>query len=147
MEKDEILKDLAKTKVEKQTSDLKVFTVVRKLLGYIVQVTEKSPKKFKSTFVDKMRNLVISSNGNLVRANLCRLDDEKRRIQRKEYQIKAFEDLKELESLSFLSLECKCIIKKQYIQISVQIEEALRYLSAWIKSDAKRIKDKHDKNF
>ena len=138
MTKEEILKNLAKTKVEKQTSELKVFTVVRKLLAYIVAATEKSPKKFMGSFVNRLRNLILSANGNLIRANLCRTDDEKRMIERKIYQIKAFEDLKELESLSFLSLECKCILPKQYEQISKQLNEALALLAAWMRSDAAR---------
>lgn len=139
MEKTEVLKKLARTKTENQTSELKVFTVTRKLLGYVVQVTEKSPKKFKQTFVDKMRNLVISANGSLIRANLCRLDDEKRSVQRKEYQISAYEDFKELESLAFLSVECHCILPKQYEQISKQIDDALRLLAAWMQNDRKRL--------
>ena len=83
MGNDKILLNLAKSKVEKQTSELKVFTASRKLLAYVVQATEKSPKKFKATFVDRLRNLVLSSNGNLIRANLCRLDEISRRIDRK----------------------------------------------------------------
>lgn len=138
MDKKEVLKSLAKSKTERQTSELKVFTVMRKLIGYIVQATEKSPKKFKASFVDKLRNLAISANGNLVRANLCRMDDDKRREDRKTYQIKAYEDLKELESLSFLSMECKCILMKQYTQISKQLDEVLKYLTSWIKSDKQR---------
>jgi len=138
MTKEEILKNLAKTKTEKQTSELKVFTVVRKLLAYTVAATEKSPKKFRMSFVDRLRNLILSANGNLIRANLCRIDDDKRAVERKNYQIKAFEDLKELESLSFLSLECKCILPKQYEQISKFLNEALALLAAWIRSDAAR---------
>ena len=141
MTKEEVLKNLAKTKTEKQTSELKVFTVVRKLLGYTVQATEKSPKKYKATFVDKLRNLIISANGNLIRANLCRTDDEKRRLERKNYQIQAYGDLKELESLSFLSLECKCILPKQYEQISILLSEALILLAGWMRSDANRVKE------
>ena len=142
MTKDEILKKLAETKTERQTSELKVFTIVRKLIAYVVQATEKSPKKFKASFVDRLRNLVISANGNLVRANLCRTDNEKRLEERKNYQIKAYEDLKEFESLSFLSLECKCILPKQYAQISKQLCDALSLLTAWMKSDAVRISQK-----
>lgn len=139
MEKEEILKKLAKSKTENQTSELKVFTVTRKLLAYVVEVTEKSPKKFKQTFVDRMRNLILSANGNLVRANLCRLDDAKRREDRKTFQIKAFEDFKELESVGFLSVECKCILPRQYEQISKMLSDALRLLSAWIQNDKKRV--------
>ncbi len=139
MGNDKILLNLAKSKVEKQTSELKVFTASRKLLAYVVQATEKSPKKFKATFVDRLRNLVLSSNGNLIRANLCRLDEISRRIDRKNYQIKAYEDLKELENLSFLSVECKCILPKQFEQISKLISEVLTLLSAWMKNDKLRI--------
>jgi len=138
MAEEEVLKSLAETKTQKQTSELKVFTVVRKLLAYTVAATEKSPKKFRASFVDRLRNLILSANGNMIRANLCRTDDEKRRLERKNYQIKAFEDLKELESLSFLSLECKCILPKQYVQISKQLNEALALLTAWMRSDAAR---------
>ncbi len=138
MEKIEILKELMTTKIQRQTSELKVFTVLRKLVNYVFEATEKSPKKFKATFVDKLRNLCLSANGNLVRANLCRLDDASRQLDRKNYQIKAYEDLKELESVSLLSLENKCILPRQYAQISKQITEALKYLTAWIKSDNER---------
>lgn len=115
--------------------------MVRKLLAYVVQATEKSPKKFKASFVDKLRQLIISANGNLVRANLCRLEDEERRKVRKSYQIKTFEDLKELESLSLLATECKCILPKQYAVISSRLSDALKYLSSWIKSDKQRLMD------
>ncbi len=140
MEEVEELKKIAKSKTEKQTSELKVFTVVRKLLSYVVEATEKSPKKFRGSFIDRLRNLTISANGQLVRANLCRLDEETMRRDRINHQVAAFEDLKELESLSFLSMECKCILPRQYEQISKQIAEALKLLSAWIKSDKSRLK-------
>ncbi len=88
--------------------------------------------------IEILKKLSNSANGNLIRANLCRLDDVKRREERKTYQIKAYEDFKELESLSFLSLECKCILPKQYEQISKMIDDALRLLTAWINNDKKR---------
>ena len=85
-----------------------------------------------------MRNLTIDANGCLVRANLCKLNDPVRFEQRRKYQIAAFEDSKELESLAFLAVECKCIIPRQYKQISLQICEGIKFLTAWMKSDEKR---------
>ncbi len=131
---EERLKNAAKSKVEKQTSELKVFTCMRKLIMYIFNATEKSPKKFKATFVDRMRNLSLSANGYMVRANVCRTGDDKQKLERKLYQRKAYEDLKELENLAFISLECNCILPRQYEQICIRLNETLKYLIGWGKN-------------
>ena len=47
--------------MEKKLSELLVITRARDLCSYIMQVTQKSPKHFRYTFVSRLQNLSLSA--------------------------------------------------------------------------------------
>ena len=55
--------------MEKKLSELLVITRAKDLCSYIMQVTQKSPKHFRYTFVSRLQNLSLSAIENLYRAN------------------------------------------------------------------------------
>lgn len=55
-------------------NDLMVITVVKKLAAYIIAVTEKSPKKFRGVFVNRMQNYCLDTLECLLEANFIRMD-------------------------------------------------------------------------
>lgn len=57
---------------------------------------------------------------------------------RLEFQHKALTDLKLLAYFSMLAMEQKCLLAKQYEQISRQATDCQNLLGAWIISDKRR---------
>lgn len=55
--------------MEKKLSELLVITRAKDLCSHIMQVTQKSPKHFRYTFVSRLQNLSLSAIENLYRAN------------------------------------------------------------------------------
>lgn len=45
-------------KIPSNANDLVVITVAKKLCAYVIAITEKSPKKFRGVFVNRMQNLL-----------------------------------------------------------------------------------------
>lgn len=43
------------------SNDLIVITVVKKLIAYVIAVTEKSPAKYRGVFVNRMQNLGLDA--------------------------------------------------------------------------------------
>lgn len=134
-ELEEIDKD---TKVRRNSSELFVITKAKKLSAYIITITEKSPKKFRAVFVNRLQNYCLDCLEYLIEANTLRMDNAKNKERRKECQHQAFLKLKLLGYMAFLSLESGCILKKQYEQISLQVADCINLLVAWRKSDADR---------
>lgn len=126
-------------KIRSGTSELLVITKAKKLTAYVVTVTEKSPKRFRAVFVNRMQNYCLDTLENLIEANSLRMDSSKNRDKRKECQHKAYLKLKLLGYITFLALESECILKKQYEQISLQLSDCLNLLVAWRKSDSERL--------
>lgn len=124
--------------VKKDASELLVITKTKKLTAYVITITEKSPKKFRAVFVNRLQNYCLDCLEYLIEANSLRMDSTKNRDKRKSCQHNAFLKLKLLSYMSFLSLESGCILKKQYEQISLQISDCINLLVAWRKSDATR---------
>jgi hypothetical protein len=122
----------------KNSSELIVITKAKKLAAYVITITEKSPKKFRAVFVNRMQNYCLDCIEYLIEANSLRMDSNKNREKRKECQHNAFLKLKLLGYISFLALENQCILKKQYQQISLQLSDCINLLVAWRKSDAQR---------
>ncbi len=125
-------------KVRDNTSELMVITKTKKLTAYVITITEKSPKKFRSVFVNRMQNYCLDCMENLIEANTLKMDSTKNREQRKQCQHNAFLKLKLLSYMAFLSLENNCILKNQYTQISLMLSDCINLLVAWRKSDADR---------
>ncbi len=121
-------------------NDLIVITVVKKLAAYIITVTEKSPKKFRGVFVNRMQNYCIDTLECLLEANFIRMDAIEKKIKREELQKQAIVKLKLLGYVSMVAENSGCILKKQYKQISIQLSEAINLTVAWKKSDDERWK-------
>lgn len=127
--------------MERKQSELTVITKAKDLCSYVMTVTQKSPKQFRFTFVNRLQNLSLSVIENLIRANdvfVSKKDFDSIR-ERQALQRKALTDLKLLAYIALLSLEQKCILPKQYEQISRQTTECLNLLGAWMNSDKKRL--------
>lgn len=126
------------SKIREGTSELLVITKLKKLAAYVITITEKSPKKFRAVFINRMQNYCLDCLENLIEANSLRLDSLKNIEKRKDCQHYAYLKLKLLAYMAFLSLESQCILKKQYQQISLQVADCINLLVAWRKSDAAR---------
>lgn len=126
-----------------KTSELMVITKAKDLCAYIMQVTQKSPKHFRYTFVNRLQNLSLSVIENLYRANDVYVTgkDMNKRQKRLDFQYSALTDLKLLAYISLLSMEQGCILMKQYEQIAKLSTDCMNLVSAWINSDKKRMQD------
>lgn len=127
--------------MERRRSTLTVVTKARDLCSYVMVITQKSPKRFRFTFVSRLQNLSLSIIENLFRANdvYATKDDFSAQRERLSYQRSALTDLRLLEYIALLSMEQGCILPKQYEQISRQIVDCQNLLGAWMKSDRKRL--------
>lgn len=125
-------------KIPANANDLMVITVVKKLEAYVIAVTEKSPKKFRGVFVNRMQNYCLETLENLLQANFIRMDTKEKKIQRENYQKEAIIKLKLLGYISMVAQTSGCILLRQYKQISIQLAEAINLIIAWKKSDDAR---------
>lgn len=130
-------------KIPFNANDLMVITVVKKLTAYIITVTEKSPKKFRGVFVNRMQNYCLDTLQCLLEANFIRMDSMEKKIKREELQKDAIVKLKLLGYISMVAENSGCILKKQYKQISMQLSEAINLTVAWKKSDDARWKKRN----
>lgn len=130
-------------KIPYNANDLIVITVVKKLGAYTIAVTEKSPKKFRGVFVNRMQNYCIDTLEYLLEANFIRMDSQENKISREDFQKRAIVKLKLLGYVAMVAESSGCILKKQYKQISLQLSEAINLISAWKKSDDERWKKRN----
>ena len=145
-EKEEfILADEELKQIEKMpfnANDLIVITQIKKLGAYVLVVTEKSPKKFRGVFVNRMQNYCLDTLELLLEANFIRMDSKENKIQRENLQKDAIIKLKLLGYISMLAESSGCILKRQYKQIAKQIAKSINLIGAWKKSDDERFKNK-----
>ena len=141
VEKDNELEQV--NKLPFNANDLMVITVVKKLAAYTIAVTEKSPKKFRGVFVNRMQNYCLDTLECLLEANFTRMDAIEKKIKRAELQKEAIVKLKLLGYVSMVAENSGCILKKQYKQISIQLSEAINLTVAWKKSDDERWKKRN----
>lgn len=127
-------------KIPYNANDLVVITAVKKLGAYTIAVTEKSPKKFRGVFVNRMQNYCLDTLECLLEANFIRMETTENKIKREELQKEAIVKLKLLGYVSMVAENSGCILKKQYKQISLQLSEAINLIVAWKKSDDERWK-------
>ncbi len=127
--------------MERKQSELTVVTKTKDLCSYVMTITQKSPKQFRFTFVSRLQNLSLSAIENLIRANdvFVSKTDTYARKERLAYQRSAMTDLKLLGYIALLSMEQKCILPKQYEQISRQSTDCCNLLGAWMNSDRRRL--------
>lgn len=134
-------KDMELERIEKipfNANDLMVITVVKKLGAYIIAITEKSPAKYRGVFVNRMQNLSLEILELLLQANFVRIDSLDNKKKREEYQKNAIIKLKMLGYIAMVAENSKCILSKQFKQISIQIGESINLIAAWKKSDDNR---------
>ena len=141
VEKDNELEQV--NKLPFNANDLMVIKVVKKLAAYTIAVTEKSPKKFRGVFVNRMQNYCLDTLECLLEANFTRMDAIEKKIKRAELQKEAIVKLKLLGYVSMVAENSGCILKKQYKQISIQLSEAINLTVAWKKSDDERWKKRN----
>lgn len=122
-------------KIPFNADELMVITVVKKLSAYVILITQKSPKKFRGVFVNRMQNYCLDSLELLLNANFVRMDSIEKKKKREDFQKNAIIKLKMLGYISMLSSNVGCILPKQYKQISIQTAEAINLTAAWKKSD------------
>lgn len=127
--------------MDRKQSELIVITKSKDLCSYVLVITQKSPKHFRYTFVNRLQNLAIDVIENLIRANdvfITKTDILSQR-ERANYQRRAMTDLKLLGYIALLSMEQQCILPKQYEQIARQVSDCCNLLGAWMNSDKKRL--------
>lgn len=129
-------------KIPTNANDLVVITVMKKLCAYVITVTEKSPKKFRGVFVNRMQNYCLDTLECLLKANFIRMDSLAAKTKREHYQKEAVVKLKLLGYVAMVAESSGCILKKQYKQISLQVAEAINLTVAWKKSDDARWKSR-----
>ena len=127
--------------MERKKSELTVITKAKDLCGYVMTVTEKSPKHFRYTFVSRLQNLALDVMENLYRANdvYVHKGDDQAFARRQELQRTAMTDLKLLGYMAMLSMEQQCILPRQYEQIARQLTDCQSLLGAWMSGDRKRL--------
>ena len=130
------------TKIPADSSDLVVFSAVKKLTSYVILVTEKSPKHFRGVLVNKMQSYCIDCLELLFKANLILVSDEITFSKRQDLQIEAISKLKLLGYMSLNAESIDCILQKQFKQISILLADSINLIAAWRKSDADKWKNK-----
>ena len=130
---------------DKSQNELLIVMKAKALCKYVILITQKSPKHYRFTFVSRMQNLCLDIIENIYLANAIWVGDERDSDgyqKRLDLQHQALAQVRLLAYISQLALENKCILPKQYEQISKHTTECLYLLYAWSKSDKKR----HSKN-
>ncbi len=95
-------------KIPYNANDLVVITAVKKLGAYTIAVTEKSPKKFRGVFVNRMQNYCLDTLECLLEANFIRMDAIEKKNRREELQKEAIVKLK---LLGYVSMIASILIK------------------------------------
>ena len=125
----------AVSRIPEDASDLIVITKTKKLGAYIVAVTQKSPARFRSVFVNRMINHCLDALEYMLHANFIRQDNPENKNRREQYQTDAIIKLKMLGYIALLAENSGCILRRQYKQISIQLGDAMNLTAAWRKSD------------
>lgn len=122
-------------------SDLTVIMKTKDLCSYIMTVTQKSPKYFRFSFVNRLHNLALDIIENLYMANsyFVSKDRPEELEKRLALQREAYTKLKLLGYVSYLAMEQGCILSKQYKVISKLIFDSENLLRAWKAGDQKRV--------
>lgn len=115
-------------------SQLYVLVKAKELTNYLITVTEKSPKKFRFTLVNRLQNYALDTIESILKANALR--DV---VKRMEEQDRAKELLSMLDAFAEISLQQGCLLPKQYEQVSKLVAETLNYLQKWKMATAKKV--------
>ena len=117
-----------------------MITKAKDLCSYVLLVTDKAPKHFRYTFTNRLQNMALDIIRRLYRANRVFVSpgDREAFARRKEFQAEALTDIDLLCYLAELAMTQKCILPRQYEQISLLAAEARHYLAAWVNGDKRR---------
>lgn len=124
--------------------ELAVITKAKDVCNYIITVTDKSPKKFRFTLIRRMQNYALDIIEGMIMANEVYVTEKGQSVniealkERQKLQRNVLKNIKLLAYVSQLSMEQKCILPKQYEQITEKLYTCQNLLGAWIKSDLKR---------
>ena len=123
------------------SSELSVITRAKALCEYVMTATQKSPKAYRFTFVQRMQNLSLDVVECLFRANETFVGKGAApgaAAERLELQHRASTSLKMLTYVAEMAMRQGCLLMKQYEQISTLSLEVGSMIGAWIASDRKR---------
>jgi hypothetical protein len=124
-----------------QKSELTVIMKAKDLCAYVMDVTQKSPKQFRFSYVGRMQNLSLDIVEQIYRANEIYVGGKEGMAQigkRRSHQQGALTDVKILAFVAQLAMEQRCVLPKQYEQIAGKATDCQYLLAAWINSDKKR---------
>lgn len=104
--------------IAKKESELMVVTKAKDLCSYVMKITERSPKRFRFTFVSRLQNLSLDTIENIFRANdlFVSKGDESALALRLEFQQRALTSVRLLSYFALLATESGCLLTKQYEQ-------------------------------
>jgi hypothetical protein len=126
----------------RQSVDLSVITEAKKLTSLVFSITDKSPKKFRFTFVSRLQNLALDIVESLFRANdtyFARDSSQHQLAERLELQHGAATSARLVGYIAMLSLDQQCILPKQFEQISEAVDVCQARLASWVASDRRRL--------
>lgn len=121
-------------------SELAVVTKAKDLCSYVLDVTQRSPKVFRFTFVSRLQNYALEIIECIFWANdtFVVRGDAAALARRSDYQHRALTSTKLLCYLALLAMERGCILGRQYEQIARLGSDCQNMLGAWINSDRLR---------
>jgi hypothetical protein len=107
----------------------------------MMEITQKSPKQFRFSFVTRLQNYSLDVIENIYYANEIFIGkgDLKSAEKRLALQHKAMTTIKLIAYVTEMAMVQKCILPKQFEQIAKLTTDCSRLLGAWINSDKKRL--------
>ena len=103
--------------MKRQDEELTVITRAKELCGYILTVTDQSPKKFRFTLVSRLQNYSLDileklylANSVVIKEGTPAEDCQKRR----NYQREAYTTLRLLAYIAMVARENQCILNRQH---------------------------------
>ena len=120
--------------------DLAVISKAKDLCGYVMTVTDKSPKRFRFTLTSRLQNSALDALELLFRANevFVAVGDSASVAERLRLQRRAMTSLRLLAYFAELAMQQGCILPKHYERITRHVFDVQNMLGAWMRSDRRR---------
>lgn len=119
---------------------LLVIHKTRELMGYVMDVAVKAPKKYRYNIVNTLINTVIAASKYEIDANDTYVFNHTTYLERYKAQRKALTELKFLAQIAETACDCKCLTHPQFSHIVKLSGDCANLVGAWINSDRKRFK-------
>ena len=123
--------------------EMRVFSQAKGLRTYVLEVTEKSPKKYRGSFTNKLRALCFEIVENLYLANEVYLKNKKtvdRNYQRRRtYQNVVLAKLKTVAYLAEIASNAQAILPKEYAKIANMTTDCIHLTGGWIAGDQRMV--------